>query len=887
MRSVNFDNPYLLLIAIPLLLLVIIPFVIAIRKENRQKSAVISLVIHIAIVILVTLAAAGAKVTTVLTETNVYVVADVSYSSERELDLVDEYIDEIKDNLPRNTKLGVVCFGKDSVVLYKPGEEGRSVKEALVDNSATDIVSALEYTSGLYKDDVIKKMVLITDGRSTDPDSRGRLVAQMEALESKNITLDAIFVDSTISDEELEVQISDLQSVKKTYLSQRSEAKLLLQSNYEGQARVTLSVKAPNSDSYVEQPYTIEDITYGYNLIKLPLISDEAGVYDYRVSVTAESDICDKNNVYTFTQEVDESLDVLLVTEKQEDIDQITKLLGERATVTSVLVKMGKPVTNLPYTVEELSKYDEIILSNIDIRELPNVTSFMYAIELAVSQYGKSLTTIGNLELQNKDDSILGDLGEMLSINYGNSNSDAKMYTIVLDTSHSMNQAYKLRASKEAAKALLSLLGDDDIVCLITFSGDVETTQPPVRLGDKRNQLNQMIDDIKPSQGTFLGTALSRANTVMKGYSYKEKQVMLISDGKTNSYDLNPRTIAKDMKFNEIVVSTINVATVDDEPRTLLEDIATITGGNAFFMEDVEAVEDLIFAEIADEVTEAIIEKESPVYIEKMKDGLISGADGAEDDIISVPNIFGFVQTNAKLDANVVLTVDYERESSIIRVPLYAWREYGEGKVSTLTTSLSGAWTAGWSDEFKTRLLENMLSSHLPEEKIDHPYKIEVSHNGSKTTVSLTPAYLRADGRATIALTTPSGEVIENELIFDMQKYYYTFKTEEIGRYDISVNYSYDESPEGTSEDSFFNISYAPEYDMYASYSASSLHAFVNGEVKEGEAIRIENDKNKLATYEYSFVIAFLIIAMVLFIADIAIRVLKIRKKPRVKGDKK
>ena len=43
MRSVNFDNPYLLLLAIPLLLLVVIPFIIAIRKENRQKSAVASL----------------------------------------------------------------------------------------------------------------------------------------------------------------------------------------------------------------------------------------------------------------------------------------------------------------------------------------------------------------------------------------------------------------------------------------------------------------------------------------------------------------------------------------------------------------------------------------------------------------------------------------------------------------------------------------------------------------------------------------------------------------------------------------------------------------------------------------------------------------------------
>ena len=99
MRSVNFDNPYLLLLAIPLLLLVLIPFAIAIRKENRQKSAVASLIMHIIIVCLVTLAAAGTKVTTVLTETTVYVVADVSYSSERELDRVDEYIEEMSKNL--------------------------------------------------------------------------------------------------------------------------------------------------------------------------------------------------------------------------------------------------------------------------------------------------------------------------------------------------------------------------------------------------------------------------------------------------------------------------------------------------------------------------------------------------------------------------------------------------------------------------------------------------------------------------------------------------------------------------------------------------------------------------------------------------------------------
>ena len=78
MRNVSFDNPYLFLLAIPLILLVVIPFAIAIRKENRQKSSVISLVIHLVIVTLVTFAAAGTLITEIKTQTTVYVVADVS-----------------------------------------------------------------------------------------------------------------------------------------------------------------------------------------------------------------------------------------------------------------------------------------------------------------------------------------------------------------------------------------------------------------------------------------------------------------------------------------------------------------------------------------------------------------------------------------------------------------------------------------------------------------------------------------------------------------------------------------------------------------------------------------------------------------------------------------
>ena len=59
MKNISFDNPYLLLIAIPLLAILLIPYFISVNKDNRNKGWIASLVIHTAIVVCVSLAAAG------------------------------------------------------------------------------------------------------------------------------------------------------------------------------------------------------------------------------------------------------------------------------------------------------------------------------------------------------------------------------------------------------------------------------------------------------------------------------------------------------------------------------------------------------------------------------------------------------------------------------------------------------------------------------------------------------------------------------------------------------------------------------------------------------------------------------------------------------------
>ncbi|MBR2024516.1 MAG: VWA domain-containing protein, partial [Clostridia bacterium] len=171
MKNINFDNPYLLLLIIPAVLAIIIPYFISKNKDNKATTWLISVFIHIAIIVVVVLAVAGLSTESVLTETTVYVVADVSYSSERNLDEIDKYIEEIKNNLPEKTKLGVVCFGKESVILASPGRKINSVKSVDLDDSATDIAGALNFTGTLFdkeeENDRLKRIVLITDGNDT------------------------------------------------------------------------------------------------------------------------------------------------------------------------------------------------------------------------------------------------------------------------------------------------------------------------------------------------------------------------------------------------------------------------------------------------------------------------------------------------------------------------------------------------------------------------------------------------------------------------------------------------------------------------------------------------------------------------------------------------
>ena len=165
-----------------------------------------------------------------------------------------------------------------------------------------------------------------------------------------------------------------------------------------------------------------------------------------------------------------------------------------------------------------------------------------------------------------------------------------------------------------------------------------------------------------------------------------------------------------------------------------------------------------------------------------------------------------------------------------------------------------------------------MLTTNTPTERTDHPFDLEVTYGGDRSTAEIFPSYLNPRATAVIKITAPDGKVTETKMTFDKNRFFADFKTPVTGKYHVEVVYSY--GSHSFSAVSDFNVSYYPEYDAFAVRDVTSVHRFMKnaGTVYTDTAVDLSLNKNRVATYEYSFKIPLLILAVALFVADVFIR---------------
>ena len=875
MKNISFDNPYLLLLLIPLSLAVILPFLFAKNKNNRSGLWTSSLVTHLLIAVLATLAVAGLSSTRIMTKTTVYVLADLSYSSEKNADKIDEYIGEISENMPKNSSLGVVCFAKNSVVLTKAGGKIESVKSAEgIDSGATDIASALNYTSTLFAQNSLKRIILITDGNDTVSKSSGMIASTVENLTENGIKIDAVYIDASLREGEAELQLLDADLTASSYLGKKNEIKLLIQSNTSTDAMLELYVKPSGAkdSEYKKLSGNIVSAESGFTTVRLDAKTDEAGSFDYMAKIYAEGEISENNNSVYFSQRVVNSKKILHITGSDSDAALTGNLAGENTEIDTYVVKNSG--SSVPVTLEALTLYDEIILSNVDIRNIKNVGAFLNSLDTAVSEYGKSLFTYGDLRIQtNSEDTVLTRLSELLPVKFGDTGVDGRLYTIVLDVSHSMFQASKFTTAKQTAINLLSVLEDDDYVSLITFSGEIKV-HAPKKVKSCKDSLISTIDSLTTGHGTELGLGLEEALKTVKSLDLTENRIMVISDGFSFDSVRAASEVSGDLFREGASVSVVNtyVAADGNGGISALKSVASAGGGKYYEIRRPEDVSSVVFGDLANDLGALMIEKDVSITVASKNTVL--------DGISEIAKISGFIVSKKSYDAIAPLTITYVKDNGLQEtVPFYAERAHGNGLIATITSSLTGEWVKHWEADDLTSLLGNVVDTVLPKERIDRPFTLNIERDGLSASITLKPSELDPNATAVVKITSPDARTVTRNLTFDSAKYLYSFDTPLVGTYRMDITYSAADKSYNASET--FSISYLSEYDAFAPFDKFSIYDFLrgNGTLNENAIPSLALDEDEITYYKESFVIPLLAAMIVLFAADVFLRKLRVSKK--------
>jgi Ca-activated chloride channel family protein len=183
---------------------------------------------------------------------------------------------------------------------------------------------------------------------------------------------------------------------------------------------------------------------------------------------------------------------------------------------------------------------------------------------------------------------------------------------VALDVSKSMLSNDIKPSRLERAKQLVSMLidqSDNNRVGLVLFAGKAYLQMPlTADLSEAKLFLSNASVDAVPVQGTNISEALQLSNNALDTKEKKHKAVVLISDGE--DHDADAEKIATTLADNGAIVYTVGIGTAEGstitEPGTgtlktdrngktvisklneeELKQIANVTGGNYFYMEDV------------------------------------------------------------------------------------------------------------------------------------------------------------------------------------------------------------------------------------------------------------------------------------------------------------
>ncbi len=879
--SISFDNSWVLLFLIPVIFCTLFPYFRMSKRYRYTRNRISSMTLHLIVMLASILVLAGTVVSYDKKnyENEVILLVDLSFSNEENKTLKDSFVEDAINNAYVVFKLGVVTFGYDQVYASKLSyDKEDTYKEYLnaemPNTSATDIASALTYTKDLFTFPESGKIVLMTDGIETD----GNALNVISAIALEGIQVDTVYFGNMDVSNEIQLIDSSLPDYN-VGVGDVCSIGLTLQSTFTGAAVLNLYDNGELSASYdVVMTEGISYVSLDYQFM-LP------GLHKLSFEIVAGEDTLLQNNVY-YSYLYLAIYDKILIVENTNEGDYLAGLLWEDFDITQINIDEidSYDLTN----VDNLREFDQVILLNISDEDIQTrAVGFDITLNQYVYIYGGGLLTAGgevsdddDVNAYNREDlygTLLQNMLPVTAVDY----TPPLGVVFVIDKSGSMGTTESstgftyLELAKEAAITGLNCLTERDYCGVISLETEY-TTDVSMVSATQKYRVEEAISLIEKGGGTNYAGALDRAAQALLALdAVSKRHIVLISDGYPSD-ESEAIEIAETIAEKGITISTF---TMGSSITSVMQSIAEIGMGDrtevgSYCLSGGTSLSENLRNDLfVDAIKEVEYDEYQPTFgtYSQVLDGII------EEDL---PSLYGYYGTSAKSGATVSLYGEY--------VPIYAYWDYGEGSVGSFMCDLSGYWSADFlTDETGIRFIKNVIYSLFPTEDISaQEIVVTISQNNYSNTASIyTP--LEEGETIELIITSPSVDmnqadtvqVIQGDSTTGFSRISYSLTV--AGVHNITVN-KLSETGEViatyTTEQTF---SYSQEYNPFLSAEDGLELISSLAELGDGNLlVSYEGIFDELITdytTEYDLRIPLMILAIVLFLLDVAVRKFKFK----------
>jgi Ca-activated chloride channel homolog len=529
---------------------------------------------------------------------------------------------------------------------------------------ATDLQRALRFAYGRFASDHVHNLLLVTDGNET----RGDVLAEASRAARLGVRIDVLPLPApTLPD----VAVRSLSLPRDLAAGVPFTLRAELAADRPTHVRANLF--AATDPAHLETTREL-DLPAGSTSLEFPLTAKAPGRIEYRLELQpSAADRRAENDTAAVAADVPGPPRVLIVDSEPQAAAPLAQALRTRDFDVDV-----KPPAAAPRRDSDYANYAFVILSDLASRDLhPEAVSAL----TRYVQFGGGLLASGgsrSFGLGADRASALDSLWPVRAAAEEQRDQASLALALIIDCSGSMAGG-KLDLAREAAALTAQTLADPDLIEVIGFSSQPERR---VRLqpASNRASIAQSIARLAATGGTQLYPALDAAYRDLRGAQARLKHAILLTDGQTQEAGIED--LASSMRADGITLSTVGLGT--EVNRALLETVAGLGGGRAYFPLDAQTVPQIFMSEASRQKRPSAVDRSTRAF-EREHAGFLEGIA-----LRSAPTLAGYVTTQAKpTPAQVILETDRGE-------PLLARWRVGLGYALAWTSDLKPRWASSF-----------------------------------------------------------------------------------------------------------------------------------------------------------------------------------------------